>query len=431
MSPQVINIDRYLCDKYKTLEWCGILFYEEEGTINEPDNYVINVKYLYPMDVGSPGSTSIENYDEVLDAIEQHPELETMRQGFIHSHNNMDTFFSGTDVTQLIDGAEDYDYFLSVITNNEAEYIARISFSLKMDVSIGANNYKVNNNNNVGYYECDVAPIAGDIDEFLINRIKEIDSNKTVYTYNTYKSSMNGMNSSGTVKNYWNDTNTWSPVTNIEPASFLPEQYLEMYGESLLDAATLDKHVFKDLIEISFRDKINDKLNKTQTKQKEELINDWFKDVCTRLTSQNVLSNFNNTKLPIDKYIINNLKDTKVVYKRSYDRMMDIINNVEILNGYHINTVYHAFVELHDIIVNYDKFNTSFAMIRVINDMYCTVLAHVAVHSDFNILQIQNNYSDIDVMLPTDIMEEYAGYIPMLSYDKGLSMPYNYYQYYD
>jgi len=45
----------------------------------------------------------------------------------IHTHHNMETFFSGTDMGELHDSAPSYNYFLSLIVNYKNEYIAKIA----------------------------------------------------------------------------------------------------------------------------------------------------------------------------------------------------------------------------------------------------------------------------------------------------------------
>jgi len=56
-----------------------------------------------------------------------------IREGNIHSHNNMEVFFSGTDDQDLRDNVETRDYYLSVIINNDYDICARIAFKIVND----------------------------------------------------------------------------------------------------------------------------------------------------------------------------------------------------------------------------------------------------------------------------------------------------------
>lgn len=50
------------------------------------------------------------------------------RISHIHSHNNMKVFFSGTDTKELLDNSEHYNYYLSLIVNNNHEMCAKIAY---------------------------------------------------------------------------------------------------------------------------------------------------------------------------------------------------------------------------------------------------------------------------------------------------------------
>jgi len=107
-------------------EYCGpaIPVNEIEGL---PDVCVVHM--LYPMDIGNGGYTEFDNYEDILELFDDHPEWEDDKytHGLMHSHNTMGTFFSGTDQSTQIDGASSHTMFLSIITNNKSEIIARLS----------------------------------------------------------------------------------------------------------------------------------------------------------------------------------------------------------------------------------------------------------------------------------------------------------------
>lgn len=48
--------------------------------------------------------------------------------GHIHSHNTMDTYFSGVDMSELNDNSEFHNYYLSLIVNNFMKMKAKVAF---------------------------------------------------------------------------------------------------------------------------------------------------------------------------------------------------------------------------------------------------------------------------------------------------------------
>ena len=79
---------RYLCRKFPTLEWSGVLFTTYEGTF-EDNNLVITCQDIYPMDLGSPGYTEFKMDETVSAYIADNLELFNCDCQLIHSHNNM------------------------------------------------------------------------------------------------------------------------------------------------------------------------------------------------------------------------------------------------------------------------------------------------------------------------------------------------------
>lgn len=427
MSPQVIALDRYLCSKYPGLEWCGVLFYSEKGGISDPDNYKVHVNYLYPMDVGTPGSTSIDNYEEVLDAIEKHPELDDMKQGFIHSHNSMDTFFSGTDVQQLIDGADQYDYFLSVITNNNAEYIARISFELNADVKIGINKSDYKIKSKVGYFECEVETLEPEIDEFLVARVKEIDANRTVGTYNSYKGNyftLNNNTSQGAFKQLpfkYNDD------MYIVPAEFISEDLLEMYSPNLVytDKAEIEdiKPLLEDAYDISFKTELNSKQMESATRAIHELLS-------TMLTFYGLNpSNKDYERKDIIEYysgIIRNNKTWNDPY--TSEEVTMVINLSRVYDDYTDLVAMHAFTETFLIIEKIAEKHTWEASYMK-EMLYCSVLAHISTRSkNYKIHDVEMMQGMDPILLTSEITNHYAEWLPFIR--AGITYPTSYYNTY-
>lgn len=117
---------RYLCRKFPTLEWSGILFTSHEGNF-EDGNLVITCQDIYPMDLGSGTFTSFKMDESVAGYIAENFDLFGCDMNLIHSHNQMSAFFSGTDTSTLQSEGNDQNCFVSLIVNNAGSYCAAIT----------------------------------------------------------------------------------------------------------------------------------------------------------------------------------------------------------------------------------------------------------------------------------------------------------------
>lgn len=126
---------RHLCHKVPNVEWSGTLFFTYEGSM-EDDSLVITCKDIYVMDIGSAGYTEFDMSPEVISYMCDNPDLLGMQMGLIHSHNNMATFFSGTDTATLKEEGRDRNHFVSLIVNNEGTYTAAITRKVKSTKTI-------------------------------------------------------------------------------------------------------------------------------------------------------------------------------------------------------------------------------------------------------------------------------------------------------
>ena len=110
-------------------EWSGILLYTiDRGDIFDPTKLQITAKGMFPMDIGSPGYTEYEFDEYTLDMYDFYPNAleEEWRLGHIHTHHNMQAYFSGTDLQELRDNIDNHIYYLSLIVNFKGEYCAKI-----------------------------------------------------------------------------------------------------------------------------------------------------------------------------------------------------------------------------------------------------------------------------------------------------------------
>jgi proteasome lid subunit RPN8/RPN11 len=117
---------RYMCQKVSAIEWSGTLFFKSEGKY-EDDTLVIRCVDFFLMDIGSAAYTEFDMSPDVVGYITENPELLDCQMGLIHSHNNMSTFFSGTDTNTLLAEGKDRNHFVSLIVNNAGTYTAGIT----------------------------------------------------------------------------------------------------------------------------------------------------------------------------------------------------------------------------------------------------------------------------------------------------------------
>lgn len=130
IPPYVEQKIRHLCNRVWEREWSGTLFYKAEGSF-EDNSLVITCTDIFVMDIGSSAYTEFDMSPDVMSYMTEHPELMECQMGLIHSHNNMPTFFSGTDISTLSAEGEDRNHFVSLIVNNAGTYTAAITRKVK------------------------------------------------------------------------------------------------------------------------------------------------------------------------------------------------------------------------------------------------------------------------------------------------------------
>lgn len=135
---EIVHKIQKLCSIISTVEWSGILMYTMEGTFEKPEDVILTVKDIIPMHKGDGASTGFKYNerkrdnsgisDRHIDYVTENEEAETWRLGLIHSHHNMNTYFSPVDIEELVENTPTYINFLSLIVNNRMEFEARVSF---------------------------------------------------------------------------------------------------------------------------------------------------------------------------------------------------------------------------------------------------------------------------------------------------------------
>lgn len=119
-----------LCQKYSNLEWSGYCLHEKKG---ELFNEQIIVHGVYLMDVGSSGATDFKGNADVATLVDAYPELDELifDKGYrilqckVHSHNNMEPFYSGMDQSDLEVNAQGRDLYVSIVVNNKMNFFAK------------------------------------------------------------------------------------------------------------------------------------------------------------------------------------------------------------------------------------------------------------------------------------------------------------------
>ena len=121
---------RFACQKVWSTEWSGTLFFTHEGSF-ENNDLIIRCVDIYIMDIGTQAYTEFDMNPDVIAYMCENPELLDCQMGLIHSHNNMSTFFSGTDTATLKEEGRDRNNFVSLIVNNAGSYTAAITRRIK------------------------------------------------------------------------------------------------------------------------------------------------------------------------------------------------------------------------------------------------------------------------------------------------------------
>jgi hypothetical protein len=135
LSDTLIEKIDYLHRKVeKNIEWSAVLVYSTiSGSIDtvKEEPWKILVEDLILMDIGSSGYTEydMEADDDYatelwMDALEAGKKM-----GHLHTHHNMNCFFSATDTQELHDNAPQHNYYLSLIVNydNINDWCAKIA----------------------------------------------------------------------------------------------------------------------------------------------------------------------------------------------------------------------------------------------------------------------------------------------------------------
>ena len=192
---------RHMCSNVHKDEWSGILFYKYTGSFNSTIEFEALDFIL--MDIGYSTYTEFDSSPEIINYMIENNLLDSVI-GLIHSHNNMATFFSGTDLNTLKEKGNEHNHFLSLIVNNEGKYTAAITKKLTVKTTYNTDNNIISFNNEkieikkqtsssidsiIEYSMLDIIMPEIDLDEKIASILKEKESKKAkvIYTPNNNK----------------------------------------------------------------------------------------------------------------------------------------------------------------------------------------------------------------------------------------------------
>lgn len=197
ITPELEEKIRFLCARFPNNEYSGVLFYDYTGRF-EDNSLVLTAKDFCLMDYGSATYTEFDKSAEICNYMIEHDLLEC-QQGLMHSHDQMSTFFSGTDLGTLQEEGSDMNNFLSLIVNNAGQYTAAITRKVKHiphvtevleyeffgeeTINIGNDEYDAIESYEIEYFFLNIEKPTVNIGYTdLFNRIKEISKDKTKIT---------------------------------------------------------------------------------------------------------------------------------------------------------------------------------------------------------------------------------------------------------
>lgn len=164
IKKEVTRMIEYFCMRMSTLEWSGTVFYKMKGSIRRPHKCTISVEGLYLQGIGSAAYTESDMQMDLFNYMEAKGFDVSHVRGIIHSHNNMEAYFSGTDVKELAENCKHNNIYLSIVVNNKLEAVAQIyqrKYVMK-SWAFDEKGYKyevdTNETHNIEYtkYDCDV-----------------------------------------------------------------------------------------------------------------------------------------------------------------------------------------------------------------------------------------------------------------------------------
>ena len=262
-----------LCNKIYLVEWSGILFFSYEGSFMN-NNLKIICKDILLMDIGNSTYTEFDMSPEIIGYMTDNNLLD-YQMGLIHSHNQMSTFFSHTDLDTLIKQGNTRNNFVSLIVNNAGEYTAAIT--RKVQTTITKANFTYNffsdgevkeeqeiNTKEEELEYCLLTIEKPEVDDSLnklIGRIEEIkERNKntnTIYKYYNPQPTYPNNNASNKDQDLFSklerevkDSPVIAPTANKEEQSTNKFPYLNNYDDTIIPYGEIkaDKNIVNSVL---------------------------------------------------------------------------------------------------------------------------------------------------------------------------------------
>ena len=209
ITPELEEKIRFLCARFPNNEYSGVLFYDYTGRF-EDNSLVLTAKDFCLMDYGSATYTEFNKSAEICNYMIEHDLLEC-QQGLMHSHDQMSTFFSGTDLGTLQEEGSDMNNFLSLIVNNAGQYTAAITRKVKHiphvtetleyeffgdgTINLGTDEYDAVESYEIEYFFLDIEKPTVNISYTnLFDRINEISNSKIINISSKKENTNNNIN---------------------------------------------------------------------------------------------------------------------------------------------------------------------------------------------------------------------------------------------
>lgn len=195
ITPSLEEKIRFLCARFPNNEYSGVLFYDYTGRF-EDNSLVLTAKDFCLMDYGSATYTEFDKSAEICNYMIEN-DLLGCQQALLHSHDNMPTFMSSTDLNTLQEEGSDMNNFLSLIVNNAGQYTAAITRKVKHiprvtetleyeffdngTINLGTDEYDAVESYEIEYFFLDIEKPTVNIGYTnLFDRINEISKDKVI-----------------------------------------------------------------------------------------------------------------------------------------------------------------------------------------------------------------------------------------------------------
>jgi len=188
----------------------GVFCYKTKGKF--PDKFVMEAVDIFLVAKGVSAEVGYKVTPELIMKLDEAGLLEdNISRGLVHSHHNMSTSFSGTDMEQVKLASQSNPYYLSVVVNNKLEFTAKVAVESK-EILNGYSYFKTPNNKQVKkaktYTKNSYEVIDVEVDchwpEYMLGTDEQLKAMQA-YTVPSYQSN-------------WNDDWKYPPVSQRYPS---------------------------------------------------------------------------------------------------------------------------------------------------------------------------------------------------------------------